>query len=194
MKQDINIIPLVQGDQVAKLSEADLPDVLPILALRNAAIFPGTVFPITIGRDKSIRLIQDAEQHDFFIGAVPQIDVTVEEPSESDLYRYGTVCRILKTLEMPDGTLTAILQAFRRLEIEAINGYDPYITARVYYLHDQQYTADTTDIKAMSEAIKDKAMQVLRSTNLGTRESIGALKAIDTFEFLVKFVATPIDV
>ena len=194
MKQDINIIPLVQGDQVAKLSEADLPDVLPILALRNAAIFPGTVFPITIGRDKSIRLIQDAEQHDFFIGAVPQIDVTVEEPSESDLYRYGTVCRILKTLEMPDGTLTAILQAFRRLEIEAINGYDPYITARVYYLHDQQYTADTTDIKAMSEAIKDKAMQVLRSTNLGSRESIGALKAIDNFEFLVNFVATTIDV
>ena len=194
MKQDINIIPLVQGDQVAKLSEADLPDVLPILALRNAAIFPGTVFPITIGRDKSIRLIQDAEQHDFFIGAVPQIDVTVEEPSESDLYRYGTVCRILKTLEMPDGTLTAILQAFRRLEIESINGYDPYITARVYYLHDQQYTADTTDIKAMSEAIKDKAMQVLRSTNLGSRESIGALKAIDNFEFLVNFVATTIDV
>ena len=194
MKQDINNIPLVQGDQVAKLSEADLPDVLPILALRNAAIFPGTVFPITIGRDKSIRLIQDAEQHDFFIGAVPQIDVTVEEPSESDLYRYGTVCRILKTLEMPDGTLTAILQAFRRLEIESINGYDPYITARVYYLHDQQYTADTTDIKAMSEAIKDKAMQVLRSTNLGSRESIGALKAIDNFEFLVNFVATTIDV
>ena len=194
MKQDINIIPLEQGDQVAKLSEADLPDVLPILALRNAAIFPGTVFPITIGRDKSIRLIQDAEQHYFFIGAVPQIDVPVEEPSESDLYRYGTVCRILKTLEMPDGTLTAILQAFRRLEIESINGYDPYITARVYYLHDQQYTADTTDIKAMSEAIKDKAMQVLRSTNLGSRESIGALKAIDNFEFLVNFVATTIDV
>ena len=95
---------------------------------------------------------------------------------------------------MPDGTLTAILQAFRRLEIESINGYDPYITARVYYLHDQQYTADTTDIKAMSEAIKDKAMQVLRSTNLGSRESIGALKAIDNFEFLVNFVATTIDV
>ena len=194
MKQDINIIPLVQGDQVAKLSEADLPDVLPILALRNAAIFPGTVFPITIGRDKSIRLIQDAEQHDFFIGAVPQIDVTVEEPTESDLYRYGTVCRILKTLEMPDGTLTAILQAFRRLEIDSINGFDPYITARVYYLHDKQYIADATDVKAMSEAIKDKAMQVLRSTNLGSRESIGALKAIDNFEFLVNFVATTIDV
>jgi len=194
MKQDINIIPVVQGEVSSKLDESTLPDVLPILALRNAAIFPGTVFPITIGREKSIRLIQDAEEHDFFIGAVPQKDVTVEEPSAEDIYDYGTVCRILKTLEMPDGTLTAILQAFKRIQIDAVIGMDPYITARVFYLHERAYTPDTADIKAMSEAIKDKAMQVLRSSNLGSRESIGALKAIDNFEFLVNFVATTIDV
>ena len=194
MKQDINIIPVVQGEVSSKLDESTLPDVLPILALRNAAIFPGTVFPITIGREKSIRLIQDAEEHDFFIGAVPQKDVTVEEPSAEDIYAYGTVCRILKTLEMPDGTLTAILQAFKRIQIDAVIGMDPYITARVIYLHERAYTPDTADIKAMSEAIKDKAMQVLRSSNLGSRESIGALKAIDNFEFLVNFVATTIDV
>ncbi len=194
MKQDINIIPVVQGEVSSKLDESTLPDVLPILALRNAAIFPGTVFPITIGREKSIRLIQDAEEHDFFIGAVPQKDVTVEEPSAEDIYAYGTVCRILKTLEMPDGTLTAILQAFKRIQIDAVIGMDPYITARVIYLRERAYTPDTADIKAMSEAIKDKAMQVLRSSNLGSRESIGALKAIDNFEFLVNFVATTIDV
>ncbi|MBR4826494.1 MAG: endopeptidase La [Bacteroidales bacterium] len=194
MKQDINIIPLVQGEPAAKLDESQLPDVLPVLALRNAAIFPGTVFPITIGREKSIRLIQDAEDKDFFIGAVPQVDVTVEDPGPDDLYRFGTVCRILKTLEMPDGTLTAILQAFRRIEIDTISGLDPYITARVFYLRDRSYNSDSTDIKAISESIKDKAMQVLRSSNLGSRESIGALKAIDNFEFLVNFVATTIDV
>ncbi|MBO4476371.1 MAG: endopeptidase La [Bacteroidales bacterium] len=194
MKQDINIIPVVQGEVSSKLDESQLPDVLPILALRNAAIFPGTVFPITIGRDKSIRLIQDAEEHDFFIGAVPQKDVTVEEPSAEDIYQFGTVCHILKTLEMPDGTLTAILQAFKRIQIDSITGMDPYITARVFYLRDRSYVPDTADIKAMSEAIKEKAMQVLRSSNLGSRESIGALKAIDNFEFLVNFVATTIDV
>jgi len=194
MKQDINIIPVVQGDPSSKLDESQLPDVLPVLALRNAAIFPGTVFPITIGREKSIRLIQDAEEHDFFIGAVPQTDVTVEDPGAEDLYAYGTVCRILKTLEMPDGTLTAILQAFRRIQIDTIVGMDPYITARVYYLQDRSYSSSTPDIKAISESIKDKAMQVLRSSNLGSRESIGALKAIDNFEFLVNFVATTIDV
>ena len=194
MKQDINIIPVVQGEQAFKVNESELPDVLPILALRNAALFPGTVYPITIGRDKSIRLIQDAEERGFYIGAVPQKDVTVEDPEADDLYRYGTVCRILKTLEMPDGTLTAILQAFKRIEIDAVIGFDPYITARVLYLNDRSYNSDNTDIKAVSEAIKDKAMQVLRASNLGSRESIGALKAIDNFEFLVNFVATTIEV
>ncbi len=194
MKQDINIIPVVQGEQAFKVNESELPDVLPVLALRNAALFPGTVYPITIGRDKSIRLIQDAEEHGFYIGAVPQKDVTVENPGAEDLYTYGTVCRILKTLEMPDGTLTAILQAFKRIELETVIGFDPYITARVLYLSDNVYDSNTTDIKAVSEAIKDKAMQVLRASNLGSRESIGALKAIDNFEFLVNFVATTIEV
>ena len=194
MKQDINIIPLVQGEQAFKVNESELPDVLPVLALRNAALFPGTVYPITIGREKSIRLIQEAEEQGFYIGAVPQKDVTVENPVAEDLYAYGTVCRILKTLEMPDGTLTAILQAFKRIEIETVIGTEPYITARILYLGDKTYDSEQTDIKAVSEALKDKAMQVLRSSNLGSRESIGALKAIDNFEFLVNFVATTIEV
>ncbi len=194
MKQDINIIPVVQGEAQFKLNEADLPDVLPVLALRNAALFPGTVYPVTIGREKSVRLIQDAEEHDFFIGAVPQTDVSVEDPVAEDLYRFGTVCKILKTLEMPDGTLTAILQAFRRIEIDAVVGMEPYLTARVLYLRDRSYDSDSTDIKAVSETLKDKAMQLLRSSNIASRESIGAIKAVDNFEFLVNFVATTIDV
>ena len=194
MKQDINIIPVVQGEVPFRLNESELPDVLPILALRNAALFPGTVYPITIGREKSIKLIQDAEEHDFFIGAVPQVDVSVEDPGADDLYKYGTVCKILKTLQMPDGTLTAILQAFRRIEIDAVASFDPYITARVLYLHDKTYDPSATDIKAISESIKDKAIQLLRTTNFGSRESIGAVKSIDNFEFLVNFTATTIEV
>ena len=109
---EVSIIPVMQGEGLQKIDESELPDVLPILALRNAALFPGAVFPITIGREKSVKLIQEAEREDFFIGAVPQIDVMVEDPQEEDLYHFGTVCKILKTLEMPDGTITAILQAF----------------------------------------------------------------------------------
>ncbi|MCH5173648.1 MAG: endopeptidase La [Bacteroidales bacterium] len=194
MKQDINIIPVVQGEIPFRINESELPDVLPVLALRNAALFPGTVYPITIGREKSIKLIRDAEQNDFFIGAVPQVDVNVEEPGAEDLYKYGTVCKILKTLQMPDGTTTAILQAFRRIEIDAIVTLDPYITARVLYLQDQSYDASAKDIKAILESLKDKAIQLLRTTNFGSRESIGAVKSIDNFEFLVNFTATTIEV
>ena len=177
-----------------RLNENELPDVLPVLALRGAALFPGTVYPVTIGREKSVRLIQHAEEHDFFIGAVPQLDVTVEDPGAEDLYRYGTVCKILKTLEMPDGTLTAILQAFRRIEIDAIVDVEPYITARVLYRHDRTYDVTSTDVKALSEALKDKAIQVLRTTNFSSRESIGAIKAVENFEFLVNFTATTVEV
>ena len=194
MKQDINIIPVVQGEVPFRLNENELPDVLPVLALRGTALFPGTVYPVTIGREKSVRLIQHAEEHDFFIGAVPQTDVTVEDPRAEDLYRYGTVCKILKTLEMPDGTITAILQAFRRIEIDTIVDVDPYITARVLYRPDRSVDNSSTDAKALSEALKDKAIQVLRTTNFSSKESIGAIRAVDNFEFLVNFTATTVEV
>ena len=133
---DVSIIPVMQSEGMMNIDESELPDVLPVLALRNAVLFPGAIYPITIGREKSIRLIQEAEKEGFFIGAIPQMDVMVEEPQEEDLNRYGSVCKIIKTLEMPDGTITAILQAFRRLELDAVLGYEPYITARVHYLPD----------------------------------------------------------
>lgn len=192
---EVSIIPVVQGDPGIKIDDSELPEIIPILAMRNAALFPGAIFPITIGREKSIRLIQDAERDGFFIGAVPQIDVLVEEPQAEDLYQYGTVCKIVKTLEMPDGTITAILQAFKRLEVDHVLGYEPYITGRVHYLPDiLREPEGSNDIKAISEAIKDKAIQVLRASNIGTRETVGAIKSIDSFTFLVNFVSTSIEV
>ncbi|MCQ2176326.1 MAG: endopeptidase La [Bacteroidales bacterium] len=194
MRQEINIIPVVQEEGQLKFNESELPDNLPILALRNAVIFPGAIFPITIGREKSIRLIEDAEQAGTFIGAVPQNDVMVEEPHEEDLYKYGTVAKVLKTLEMPDGTITAILQAYQRLELDRVTGYDPYIFADVHYLPEILHQSnDSPDLKAMAESLKDKAIQVIKS-NLASREAIGALKAIENFQFLVNFIATTIEV
>ena len=95
---EVSIIPVVQGDGMMKIDQSQLPDSLPILALRNAVLFPGTVFPITIGREKSMRLIEDAERTNAFIGTVPQNDLAVEEPHKDDLYPYGTVAKIVKTL------------------------------------------------------------------------------------------------
>lgn len=192
---EVSIIPVLQGDDSEKINEAELPNVLPILALRNAILLPGAIFPITIGREKSIKLVQDAEKKGWFIGAVPQRDVMVEEPQQEDLCNFGTVCKILKTLETPDGTITAILQAFKRIEILNIMAYKPYISARVAYLNDTMREDNhSTDIKAISESLKEKAIYLLKSTNFGTRETIGAIKAIDDFKFLVNFVGTTIEV
>ena len=190
---EVSIIPVLQGHVTMKVDDAQLPDSLPILALRNAVLFPGSVFPITIGRDKSIRLIEDAEKNNSFIGAVPQNDLSVEEPRREDLFNYGTVAKVIKTLEMPDGSLTAILQGFRRFELCDVIQYEPYIIGHVTYLHDIQPENDSKT-KMIAESLKEKALSIIRSSNMVPREAASALKSIDNFEFLVNFIATTIEI
>ena len=190
---EVSIIPVVQGEGVSKIDHAQLPDSLPILALRNAVLFPGAVFPITIGREKSIRLIDDAEKNNTFIGAVPQNDLSVEDPRKDDLFGYGTVAKIVKTLEMPDGTITAILQGYSRFEITDIVEYEPYMLGRVRYLEDLVPENDT-QIRMIAESLKEKAVSVIRSSAMVPRDAVNALKSIDNFEFLVNFIATTIEV
>ena len=190
---EVSIIPVVQGDGMPKIDQAQLPDSLPILALRNAVLFPGTVYPITIGREKSIRLIEDAERNNTFIGAVPQNDLSVEDPRKEDLYGYGTVAKIVKTLEMPDGTITAILQGYSRFEITDMVEYVPYMLGRVRYLEDFVPENDNKT-RMIAESLKEKAAVIIRSSAFVPREAASALKSIDSFEFLVNFIATTIEV
>ena len=191
---EVNIMPVVGDSTLLKLDESQLTDALPVLALRNAVVFPGTVFPVTIGREKSIRLIRDAESRDGVLGAVPQTDVTVEDPKEDDLAEYGTVCKVVKTLEMPDGSLTAILQGFKRVHVDAVLGYDPYIVARVTYEEDFLSAQDDNELKVLADALKERAGEIIRSSSFAPKEAVGALKAIDNFQFLVNFIATTIEV
>ena len=190
---EVSIIPVMQGEGVMKIDESQLPDSLPILALRNAVLFPGAVFPITIGREKSIRLIEDAERANAYIGAVPQNDLSVEDPVREDLYSFGTVAKIVKTLEMPDGTVTAILQGYKRFELENIFDYEPYLIGCVRYLNDTVPEPDV-QTRMIAESLKEKAMQIIKSSSLVPREAANALKGIDNFEFLVNFIATTIEV
>ena len=117
---EISVIPVVQGDIPLNMDEKDFPEVVPILALRGAVLFPHAIFPITVGRAKSIKLIKEAEKHGSLIGAVPQLDANVEDPGEEDLYKFGTLAKILKTIQMPDGNYTAILQGVKRLYIDSV--------------------------------------------------------------------------
>ena len=190
---EVSIIPVMQGDALMKLNESELPDSLPILALRNAVLFPGSVFPITIGREKSIRLIEDAEKNNAFIGAVPQNDLSIEDPRKEDLYAYGTVAKIVKTLEMPDGTITAILQGFKRFEIDSIVEYEPYMLGRVRY-QDDFVPENDNKTKMIAESLKEKATLLIRMSGMVAREAATAIKSIDNFEFLVNFIATTIEV
>ena len=191
---EVNIIPVMGGDQSLHFDASELPDVIPVLALRNAVLFPGTIYPITIGREKSVRLIRDAEKNSSFIAAVPQVDVSVEDPMFGDLYSYGTVARVVKTLDMPDGTITAIIQSFKRLSVDAVVSYDPYITARVHYLEEYLSGRDDVDSRMIAESLKDKASSLIKASNMAPKEAVAALKSIDDFAFLTNFVATTIDV
>ena len=190
---EVSIIPVMQGDAMPNIDQGQLPDSLPILALRNAVLFPGTVFPITIGREKSIRLIEDAERTNSFIGAVPQNDLSVEDPRKDDLYNYGTVAKIVKTLEMPDGTITAILQGYKRFEVETVFEYNPYLLGRVRYMDDVVPEEDAK-VRMIAESLKEKAAAIIKSSTFVPREAAAALKGIDNFEFLVNFIATTIEV
>ena len=190
---EVNIIPVMQGEEQMKVESADLPDTLPILALRNAVLFPGMVYPVTIGRQKSITLIKEAEKRDSFIGAVPQVDVTVEDPTEKDLYEYGTVSRVMKVLEMPDGTITAIIQGVKRLRMDGVLSYEPYITARVKYIEDIIPENDNST-KMIAESLKEKAAVIIKSSSFAPKEAVGALKSIDNYAFLVNFIATTVEI
>ena len=191
---EVNIMP-VMGEAVStKVDEKELPEALPILALRNAVVFPGTVFPVTVGREKSIRLVSDVESGAGWLGAVPQLDVAVEDPGEADLNRFGTLCKVLKTLEMPDGSVTAILQGMRILSLESIITREPYLLGRARYLEEVMPEMDERETRVLADALKDRAGTVVKSSSFAPKEAMGALMSIDNFHFLVNFIATTIEV
>ena len=191
---EVSIIPVMAGDVSSKFEETELPDSLPLLALRNAVIFPGAIYPITIGREKSIKLITDAQKSNTFIGAVPQNDVAVEDPGAEDLFPFGTVARIIKTFEMPDGTISAVLQGLKRFELGEILSENPYLRANVQYLEDISADMSQNDVKIIADSLKEKSVAILRSSSLAPKEAVTALKNIEDFDFLVNFIATTIEV
>ena len=129
--QETEFIPLISPEEEDRMNTEEVPEKLPILPLRNNVLFPGVVMPITVGRDKSIKLIQDAYKGNKIIGVVSQKDSSIEEPSYSDLFGVGTVAQIVKLLKMPDGSSTAILQGKKRMTLLEMVQPEPYIIAKV---------------------------------------------------------------
>ncbi len=182
------IIPLNEDDDGSADGQV-IPDEIPLLALRNTVLFPGVVIPITVGRDKSIKAVQDAYKADKLIGVVAQKDSAVEEPTVSDLEDIGTVAKIAKLIKMPDGGTTIIIQGRKRCKIEEIISDDPYFKARIKVLTDE-VLKDDADFDAMVGSIKDLASQIVNlSPNLPSEAAI-ILKNIENPSFLIHFVSS----
>ncbi|PWV49555.1 endopeptidase La [Chitinophaga sp. S165] len=181
------IIPL--NEENDGLEDENIPDELALLPLRNTVLFPGVVLPITVGRDKSIKAVNDAYKADKLIGVVAQKDSTIEDPNLVDLTDVGTVARIVKLIKMPDGGTTIIIQGRKRFKISEIVSEDPYFKARIELLQDEIVT-DDPEFDAYISSIKDLAGQIIQlSPNLPSEASI-ILKNIENESFLVHFVSS----
>ncbi len=187
---DAELIPLMTPEDEEEMNNEELPAVLPILPLRNMVLFPGVVIPITAGRDKSIKLINDANAGNKIIGVVAQKDESVEEPGAEDINPVGTVARILRVLKMPDGNTTVILQGKKRFEIDAVTTDQPYLKATTKEVSEVRPDKKDAEFSTIIESIKELAIQIIKeSPNIPT-EATFAIKNIESDSFLVNFVSS----
>ncbi|HHV39956.1 MAG: endopeptidase La [Bacteroidales bacterium] len=195
LSDKMTVIPLLEGeidDMPENIKEDRLPETLPLLVLRNAVVFPGTLIPITVGRTKSTRLVRESFDSDKWVGTVTQLDPLEDDPEEDRVSRYGSLAKILKIIEMPEGGITVILHGSRRFKISRMIQQEPYFAAEVTYLQDILPPEDDNSYRAFVEGIKDVASQIFQLTPNMPREAEFALKNIDKDDFLINFVASNI--
>ena len=192
--QDIDenseLIPLMTTEDEKEIIKENLPKTLPILSLRNTVLFPGVVIPITASRDKSIQLIKDANNFNKLIGVVAQKNEKIEDPKPNQIYKVGTVAKILKVLQMPDGNTTVIIQGKKRFEIDRIISKEPYITANIKDVPEVNPGVDNSEFNAIIDSIKDLSLEIIkRNPNIPSEASF-AIKNIESNSFLINFVSS----
>ncbi len=192
--EESELIPLMTSDDEEAISKEKLPESLPILPLRNTVLFPGVVIPITASRDKSVKLIKNANSGDKLIGVVSQKDSSVSDPKVSDINKIGTVAKILRVLQMPDGNITVIIQGKKRFEVKDIISDDPYFTATINEIPESK--PDSTDKKfiATIDSIKDLALKIINENPNIPSEASFAIKNIHSNAFLVNFVSSNMNI
>ena len=192
--EESELIPLMTSDDEEAISKESIPETLPILPLRNTVLFPGVVIPITATRDKSVKLIKNANSGDKLIGVVSQKDSSVSNPTQSDINNIGTVAKILRVLQMPDGNLTIIIQGKKRFNIKSFISEDPFILASVNELIELKPEKDDKKFNATIDSIKDLALKIINDNpNIPTEASF-AIKNIHSNSFLVNFVSSNMNI
>ena len=187
---EADLIPLLTPEDEEEMNNEALPELLAILPLRNMVLFPGVVIPITAGRDKSIKLINDANAVGKTIGVVAQINEEDEDPTKDDIHKIGTVARILRVLKMPDGNVTVILQGKKRFEIDTVVEELPYITAKIKEVPEKRPKKNDTEFVAILDSIKEIAIQIIKESPNIPSEATFAIKNIESQSFLVNFVTS----
>ncbi len=190
---DADYIPILTDDDEQELTNADVPDILPILPLRNTVMFPGIVMPITVGRQKSLQLIQEVYRGNRLLGTVAQKDGSIDDPLQNDLYQTGTIAQVLKILEMPDGTTSVIIQGKKRFEIIDYTQEFPYLKARIIPLHDIQPQGDSVEFSAVVGSLKDLSIKIAQYSSHISPEASFAVKNIENSTFLINFVCSNTD-
>ncbi|MBF2709074.1 endopeptidase La [Flavobacterium soyangense] len=187
---DTDLIPLLTPEDEEEMNNEELPDSLPILPLRNMVLFPGVVIPITAGRDKSIKLINDAYAAGKIIGVVAQKNEDVEDPTKKDVHNIGTVARILRVLKMPDGNVTVILQGKKRFLIESVVSETPYITASIKEVEEKRPGKKDSEFLAIIDSVRELAIQIIKESPNIPSEATFAIKNIESQSFLINFVTS----
>ena len=190
LEVDAELIPLMTTDDEEAISKEPVPEVIPILPLRNTVLFPGVVIPITATRDKSIQLIRDANASNKLIGVVSQLDSKVQSPEQKDLHKVGTLARILRVLQMPDGNTTIILQGKKRFQIEKFIESPSYLKATVTELQDVRPEKGDKKFTAVIDSIKDLSLQIIADSPNIPSEASFAINNIKSDSFLVNFVSS----
>ncbi len=194
IEEESDFFPLLSQEDEDKIDKERTPKTLPILPLRNTVLFPGVIIPITIGRDRSIKLIKDTYKGNRTIGVLAQKDPNIETPEEKDLNSIGTVAHVLKMLRMPDGNITAIIQGRKRFEIEEFVQTEPYFKANVNRLNEKRPEKNDKEFGALVDSVKDLALQIIEESPNIPSEATMAIKNIESPSFVINFVASNMNI
>lgn len=189
-ESETEFIPLITTEDEEQMNKEATPEVLPILPIRNNVLFPGVVIPITVGRDKSIRLIQEAYKGNKTIGVVAQKKQDIESPVFNDLFKIGTIAHLVRMLKMPDGSTTIIIQGKKRFEMTELISEEPYMQARVKAFMDIETAPNDNNTQALIASIKDMALNIIRLSPNIPSEAGFAIRNIESPTFLVNFVSS----
>lgn len=191
---DSDFIPLMTDGRDEDLNSTDVPEHLPILPLKNTVLFPGVVIPITVGREKSVKLIRDLYKGNRKIGVLAQKDPGIEDPGQADLHQVGTLASIVKILTMPDDSTSVIIQGKRRFVLEELISDDPYLLGRVTPLEELKPIDNQEDFDAVIGSVKDLALKIVQFSSNIPQEASFALKNIEGANFLVNYICSNLDI